>query len=1358
VLSLISQNNGSCFENADVTVRAVGGSGSYEYAFVQDGVIPGPADFGPSSYAELDPAINANWDVYALDSAGCTAGPLDVTIASDPEPLISAVPANQCVGTEGLFEITVTLDVEGVGPYWLSIDGGAFQASGFTVAGDTFTFSNLLSGSHTITVRDSNGCTHQVTVPVDPPLSITALPTAQPSCTAADGEITITALGGSGNYAYDLLIGGITSVTGGVPQASNIFTGLADGSYTAVVYDTGASSCVLQSSIPVVLEQAAPVTFDAHTIVDVSCFGAADGAVRVTLSPIAPGVNDNPPYTYNLYNAGGSLIGGPQADPWFTGLAAGTYEVEAVSGRNCSLRETVQITAPPAIILDADVTEFSCSVNNVVSVSVITATAAGGTAPYLFSIDGSNYISSNTFSLTDTGSTQNITVYVRDANGCVETAALSIEPLNTFDAVVTTAAPISCIGPEEILITVNDNGDASNVYSFELLPVGNPNGNQTGSPAYNQASFDLSIPDNYTFRVTDTATGCFVDVTHEVAPYDLADVLAAPLSPTVCFGDSSGELTIEVTGYTGTYDYEVLVSDGTPAGITGSGNTVNTPLTISGLSGGNYFVRITQTEAPFCQEDSNVITIVSPNAPLSSILQQLADVTCTNDQGEILVAPNGGYAPYDVLLTNNTTGQTYTATGVISQVFTGLSAGDYSVTVTDAEGCSYNDAITLIEPLPITGDIVSTNLTCNGDQTAMVEAVNPNGGEGSYLYVLNYYDASGSTIEFSSGFQPSPVFENLGAGTYSITITDAWNCDFETPQAVITEPDEITASLTQNTAMTCTTDAELVLTASGGTAPYVYSADGVNFFPMSGGNTHTFSVTDGVYQYYVRDSLGCDASVSNQVSVEPVAPLVLSLDTSGALLNCSGEATASIRATASGALGGYLFELYGDAGLANLISGPQADGSFYNLGTGSYWVRVTSADCEEVSSEVVITEPAPLQVDREEFTDLTCSGQDDGTITVEVSGGTGEILYAISPNLDKFDTVNVFTGLAPGTYGVIAQDQSGCFLYFQFFLDEPTPIEATATATPEVCTGSADGTIEVQISGGTAPYRTSLNSPEDADFVQDQTLFAGLSAGTYVIFVRDAQDCETNVVVEVDPGVNLNAEVTPVYECTDIVPDNYLEVLLEDPNMADEVMYALDSTDPADMQLDADFRSLSPGPHFLAISHANGCLMTIDFEIAAFDPLTLTLEMRNINEITAIATGGQPEYTFYFNGEDNGSDNTYYINQTGTYTVQVIDQNGCIAEAEIFMEFIDIEIPNFFTPNGDGMGDFWIPENLQGFPEILIKIYDRYGRVVAEVTHAKAWDGTYDGKELPTGDYWYVIKLNGENDAREFVGHFTLYR
>ncbi|MBT8185919.1 MAG: T9SS type B sorting domain-containing protein, partial [Eudoraea sp.] len=185
-----------------------------------------------------------------------------------------------------------------------------------------------------------------------------------------------------------------------------------------------------------------------------------------------------------------------------------------------------------------------------------------------------------------------------------------------------------------------------------------------------------------------------------------------------------------------------------------------------------------------------------------------------------------------------------------------------------------------------------------------------------------------------------------------------------------------------------------------------------------------------------------------------------------------------------------------------------------------------------------------------------------------------------------------------------------------------------------------------------------------------------------------------------------------------------------------------------------------PGTHFIGISHANGCIQqTPDFVIDSFDPLTLELEQNEINEITAIAGGGLAPYTFYFDDEDNGSDPIYYIRRTDTYTVRVVDANGCEATAEIFMEFIDIEIPNYFTPDGDGQNDFWKPRNIQQFPEILIKIFDRYGRVVAHVAvDETGWDGRYKGSELPTGDYWYVIKLEGESDDREFVGHFTLYR
>jgi gliding motility-associated-like protein len=250
-----------------------------------------------------------------------------------------------------------------------------------------------------------------------------------------------------------------------------------------------------------------------------------------------------------------------------------------------------------------------------------------------------------------------------------------------------------------------------------------------------------------------------------------------------------------------------------------------------------------------------------------------------------------------------------------------------------------------------------------------------------------------------------------------------------------------------------------------------------------------------------------------------------------------------------------------------------------------------------------------------------------------------------------------------------------------------------------------------------------------------------------------------NMAVTIDPGVNLNATATPMYECTGNIPNNSIDLVLEDPTVAPDVMYALDSTDPNDMVLDPNFANIAPGSHFIAIAHANGCVLTVDFEIENFEPLVLTLEPGNINEIKAVATGGQQEYTFYFNDKDNGTDDTHYITETKTHIVRVVDENGCEAIAEIFMEFIDIEIPNFFTPDGDGQNDFWSPRNQEGFPKILTIIFDRYGREVYRMgLNDQGWDGLYHNTELPTGDYWYVIKLKGEEDDREFVGHFTLYR
>ncbi|TDQ32818.1 T9SS type B sorting domain-containing protein [Zeaxanthinibacter enoshimensis] len=1342
-LNLISNINANCNTGAQVTVKATGSTPAYEYAFVPTTTSPAGL-FGPSANATLNPAIYpADYDIYVRDSRGCTEV-ITITVNEDPLPTVTA-PAfatDQCSsdGTSYAFTVVGT----GIAPLQYSV-GAGFQS------GTTLNVS--APGTYTVTVRDGNGCIATDTIDILPPLGLSPVATIQPSCPVNDGEISISASGGSGSYEYDLLDPAMVSVTGGAKQASSTFTGLAPGTYTAVVFDTAGSGCDQQAQVT--LEVPTPVNFST-TKNDVSCNGGSDGSITVDL----PATNDNPAYTFTLDDG----INPPvvQNGRIFNGLAAGSYDITVTSARNCVDTQTVVIDEPPVLTLSASATAFACNAANGKTQAVISTVTGGGTGPFTYSIDGVNFQSNNSFNISDTGAQQNILVTVRDDNGCIATDNVIIEPLNVFTATVTQVNAITCANPEQVIINISDDGNPANTYTFELLPIGNPKGVQTGSPNNTSAEFDLTDLGTYSFRITDNATGCYITTAaYEVLAFDFMDVEATATSPAICFGDTNGALEINVTNYTGAYTYEVFSYTGVSTGITGAGNTSTNPMTIGGLPGGNFYVTVSATDTPFCDENSNNVVIDSPDNILLVNTQEVANVECTNDQGEILVDPSGGYEPYNIVLTNTTTGQVYNQNNVNSYLFKALAAGNYTVDVTDASGCTISDSETLVQPNPITAGITAApaSLQCFGDTNATVTATGVSGGEGSYQYRLNRYDAAGTTLIATGGAQVNPSFSNLGPGVYSISISDSWSCDVETTQVTITEPTEVRSSLRQLSAMSCNNLAQLEISATGGNGPYEYSTNGVLFSPMSGGNSHVLNVSAGVYQYYVRDSFDCEATISNQVSVDAVPPLTLNLDTSAAVINCTGEATATIYSKATGGLGNYSYELFRDAALTDLAAGPQNTGDFSNLPAGGYYIRVTSMDCVEVSPQILIQDPPPLQVDLQQSTDVTCAGEDDGTITVEVSGGSGNILYAISPNLNKFSTDNTFTDLAPGVYDVVAQDVNGCFIPFQFTITEPAPLQATFTTLPEVCAGEEDGSISLSISGGTAPYRTAFNANDDADFVNGQTDFNNLAAGTYVIFIRDAQDCETNVIVEVEGGVNLEATITPVYECSGAIPDNFLDIVLQDETVANDEMYALDSTDPADMQLDPEFSNIAPGDHYISISHANGCLRTIDFTIETFEPLTLALEQNNLNEITAVASGGGGEYTFTFDGRNNGDRNTYFINRSDVYTVTVEDANGCTMSADIAMEFVDIEIPNFFTPDGDGTNDTWVPKNLEGFPQILTIIFDRYGREVYRMDNKnKGWDGFYQETELPTGDYWYVIKLRGENDPREFVGHFTLYR
>lgn len=147
-----------------------------------------------------------------------------------------------------------------------------------------------------------------------------------------------------------------------------------------------------------------------------------------------------------------------------------------------------------------------------------------------------------------------------------------------------------------------------------------------------------------------------------------------------------------------------------------------------------------------------------------------------------------------------------------------------------------------------------------------------------------------------------------------------------------------------------------------------------------------------------------------------------------------------------------------------------------------------------------------------------------------------------------------------------------------------------------------------------------------------------------------------------------------------------------------------------------------------------------------------------MNQILATPKGGEGPYRYSFNEEPYTTENKFIIYKSGIYQVSVTDKNGCTATASRYFEYIDVCIPNHFTPNGDGINDEWGPGCSSNYHKLTFTIFDRHGRIIGNFKYGQKWDGKYNANELSSGDYWYVLKLNDNKDNREFVGHFTLYR
>ncbi|WP_166638097.1 T9SS type B sorting domain-containing protein, partial [Flavobacterium chryseum] len=422
-----------------------------------------------------------------------------------------------------------------------------------------------------------------------------------------------------------------------------------------------------------------------------------------------------------------------------------------------------------------------------------------------------------------------------------------------------------------------------------------------------------------------------------------------------------------------------------------------------------------------------------------------------------------------------------------------------------------------------------------------------------------------------------------------------------------------------------------------------------------------------------------------------------------------------------------------------------ADNTDYNT-AGTYTVIHNGCNADEELNLIVNKISATYTQ-----TNAKCKGESSGSVIINPHGGTG--IYTITPSQ---------IGLSAGTHSFTITDSNNCFTTIDVVISEPNQLQANIVGpiNPEYCTGENNGSFSMEISGGTKPYHYSLDQEAGifSDGSSHQSLFdiENISAGQHTVYVKDAQGCTTQLQVNLPAAVVINPIVAITRFCQGNTIGNAVTVTIDSSVNPADVDYALDE---GIYQSSNIFTNLSPGEHTIKARHSNGCLQsTAVFIIDEVKPLKLTLANGELNEIVATASEGGVNYQYSFDDEPFSSNNKLIIYKSGNYTVTVKDSNGCSITLSKYFDYIDVCIPNYFTPNGDGVNDDWGPDCSVNYKNLTFTILDRYGREIAKYHYGQRWDGKYNGQELTSGDYWYVIKLNDPKDNREFVGHFTLYR
>ena len=734
--------------------------------------------------------------------------------------------------------------------------------------------------------------------------------------------------------------------------------------------------------------------------------------------------------------------------------------------------------------------------------------------------------------------------------------------------------------------------------------------------------------------------------------------------------------------------------------------------------------------------------------------------------------------PYSYWLIRNDTDTLFT--GIFSgnydpfnattfRICTGLMAGNYKLIVHDINGCETYRLATLNEPLPISVsfDVLQYNgsdISCRGYSDGSV-TLNVTGGNGGYTYLWSGPDGFTAATKDISG---------LIAGDYICIVTDLMGCiesDTVTlidPPGMILEGSEVSVSNDGNYNISChgARDGYIKQTITGGSGNYTYLWIGPDGYTA---DTKDISgLKAGVYSCTVTDVNGC--VLTPQPSFELIEPEILDIESVSSVspdgnfnIGCFGGTGSIDVSVTGGSIGSYSYQ-WGTTDGSGIIDGQEDQN---NLTSGTYHLLVTDDNGCTDEDDITLTQSPAIETELIP-SHITCqsSGFDNGTINLNVTGGVSPYLYLWSTG----ETSEDISGLTEGHYSVTVTDANGCSVIDSVRINLPPPLSYDLILSDYngyniSCSGSTDGAIQINPTSGTPPYIFEWEGP--GGFISNTNDISELHSGQYILQITDSNFCTVlDTVYLTEPGelnmiVTLSQSITGDHNIS-CAGGKTGSILIESVNNAGPVTYLW-----ADGELGNERTDLMAGNYRVIITDSNGC--SADSLITLTEPDSIRLTFTTTQPFCPdmpdggilLTVSGGTNYGYTYQWSDGSTTQNINTAVSGLYSVLVTDANECVVTGSVMMSPLNdlcLSIPNAISPNGDLINDEWNIGLKELYPEMEVRIFNRWGELIwkSDRGYPHPWDGRSKGNPLPVDSYHYTIDLH--NGTRPLIGHITIVK